>query len=223
VLVRSTTKAGKIVLKATADNLKPAEIEFASKPFNSVNGLSLEMPFDNLPVNLSRGATPAGESFKMTRQFLEIANISAGSNAEKAKNSFDDNETTDWTSDGKAENAWIKYDLAETANINQVVLKLVGWRTNSYPVQISVDGRVVFTGNSPRSLGYVTFTFPPVQGKSVKIELTGNASNRDAFGNIIEIPGTPDAQSAAGKGGTKNALGIVEAEIYAPLADGKIK
>jgi beta-galactosidase len=220
VLLRSTRKAGKIALKATSGNLKPAEIELNTKHFNSINGLSFEMPFANLPVNLSRGATPSGESFRPSRRFIEIAGLSAGSNAEKAKNSFDDNEMTDWTSDGKAENAWIKYDLAETANISQVVLKLVGWRTNSYPVQISVDDRVVFTGNSPRSLGYVTFTFPPAAGKSVKIELTGNASNRDAFGNIIEVQGTPDKTSSADKGG-KNMLGIVEAEIYAPVPDGK--
>jgi beta-galactosidase len=222
VLLRSTTKAGKIVLKATAGNLKPAEIELTSKPFNSINGLSLEMLSANLPVNLSRGATPLSESFKPLRQSLEIAGITAGANADKARNSFDDNELTDWTSDGKAETAWIKYDLAETASINQVVLKLVGWRTNSYPVQISVDDRVVFTGNSPRSLGYVTFNFPPASGKSVKIQLVGNASNRDAFGNIIEITGQPDPKSSADRGG-KNILGIVEAEIYAPLAGGKDK
>ena len=34
---------------------------------------------------------------------------------------------------------------------------------------------------------------------------------------IIEIPGTPDAQSSAGKGGGKNTLGIVETEIYEPV------
>ncbi len=217
VLVRAGVKAGKIILKADAENLKSAEIALDSKPFQTINGLSLEMPFDNLPVNLSRGATPAGESYKRSRQTVEIANVTAGSNADKARNSFDDNETTDWTSDGgKPETAWIKYDLAQTAQIAQVVLKLVGWRTQSYPLQISVDDKVVFTGNSPRSLGYVTFSFPTTTGKSVKIELTGNASDRDAFGNIIEIQGTPDKQSSADKGG-KNILGIVEAEIYAPL------
>jgi hypothetical protein len=62
----------------------------------------------------------------------------------------------------------------------------------------------------------VTLSFPPTAGKSVRIELIGNASSRDAFGNIVEIPGTPDAQSAAGKGGAKNTLGIVEAEFYSP-------
>lgn len=216
VILRSTTNAGKIVLKATAENLKPAEIVLNSKPFAESNGLSLVIPSENLPVNLSRGATPLGESYKMIRQTITIANVTAGSNSDKAKNSFDDDETTDWSSDGKAENGWIKYDLSNTANVNQVVLKLVGWRTQSYPIQISVDDKVVFTGNSPRSLGYVTFTFPPTPGKSVKIQLTGAASNRDAFGNIVEIGGTPDPKSAANKGG-KSILGIVEAEIYAPL------
>ena len=195
----------------------PATIEINSKPFAENNGLSLEMPFDNLPSNLDRGATPSGESFVMSRQTVDIANVSAGSNSDKAKNSYDDDEATDWTSDGKTETAWIKYDLANTANVNQVVLKLVGWRTQSYPIKISIDEKVVFTGNTPRSLGYVTLNFAPTRGKTVKIELTGDANNRDAFGNIIEIGGTPDAQSSAGKGGGKSVLGIVETEIYAPI------
>jgi hypothetical protein len=153
----------------------------------------------------------------LSRQTVDIANVSAGSNADKAKNSFDDDETTDWTSDGKPETAWIKYDFAHNANVNQVVLKLVGWRTNSYPIKISIDDKVVFNGNTSRTLGYVTINFPPKIGKAIKIELMGSANNRDAFGNIIEIPGTPDAQSAAGKGGLNDRLGIVEAEIYQPF------
>ncbi|MDQ3063507.1 MAG: DUF4982 domain-containing protein [Acidobacteriota bacterium] len=219
LIIRTTNKAGKILLNAAAENLKSASIELSSKTSQAKDGLSLEMPFDNLPSNLSRGATPPGESFKMLRQPVQIINVSAGSNSDKARMSFDDDETTDWTSDGKTETAWIKYDLAKTENLNQVVLKLVGWRTQSYPIQISVDDKIVFNGQTPRNLGYVTFDFPPMQGKSLKIKLTGNANNRDAFGNIIEIPGTPDAQSAAGKGGAKNMLAIIEAEIYAPIEE----
>lgn len=101
-----------------------------------------------------------------------------------------------------------------------MVLKLRGWRTQSYPVRVLVDGRVVFEGNTPRSLGYVTFAFPPVAGRGLRIELTGSASNRDAFGQIVEIPGTPDAQSSAGKGGAKGTLAIIELEIYEPVAAG---
>lgn len=216
VLLRSTRNAGKIKLKATAKNLKSAEIELNSKPFKTENGLSLEIPSENLPVSLTRGATPFGESFKMIRQPIEIKNVSAGSNSDKANNSFDDNELSDWSSDGKAENAWIKYEFEKEEKINQVVLKFIGWRTNSYPIQILIDEKEVFLGTTPRSLGYVTLSFPETSGKSLTIKLNGEASNRDAFGNIIEIMGTPDANSAANKGG-KSVLGIVEAEIYAPV------
>lgn len=214
VLLRTTTTAGRITVQAQAENLKSASVELNSKLFKTENGLSLEMPWDNLPVNLKRGATPLGESFKPSREPVQIARITGGSNQDKAGNSTDDDETTDWTSDGAAGTAWIKYDLTQESKLNQIVLKLVGWRTQSYPLKISVDDKVVFTGDTARTLGYVTINFPETTGKTVKIELTGSANNVDAFGNIIEIPGTPDKQSAAGKGGARNTLGIVEAEIY---------
>jgi beta-galactosidase len=205
-----------MVLSASADGLKSARIQLISKPFSSTKGLSLEMPSDGLPADLSRGPTPPGESYKPTRQPIEVARVAAGSNIERAISSIDDNEATDWSSDGQPNGAWITYEFSRPAKIDQVVMKLVGWRTQSYPLQISIDRKVVFTGNSPRSLGYVNFTFPPTIGKSVKIELRGEASNRDAFGNIVEIQGAPDPKSSANKGG-KNILGIVEAEFYAPL------
>ena len=213
VIIRSTTKAGGISLIALSEGLGGANAMLPSHPVSVANGLSTFFPSDGLPVNLSRGPSPRGKSFKITRRTIEVAGVSAGSNTDKAKNSFDDDETTDWTSDGKIEAAWIKYDFAAVSSIDQVVLKLVGWRTQSYPIRISVDGKVVFTGITPRSLGYVTLKFAPTSGKSVQIELTGNASNRDAFGNIVEITGQPDPQSAANKGG-KATLGIVEAEFY---------
>lgn len=214
VLIRSTTKAGKITLNAASGNLRPAAIQIESRPFRTNDGLSLSAPADLLPENLDRGPTPASKSYKVSRRSLEVAGVSAGSNAEKAVNTIDDNEVTQWTSDSMPGTAWIKYDLRAPSKIDQVCLKVVGWRTQSYPIRISVDDNAVFTGMTKRSLGYVTISFPPVMGKAVKIELTGDATNRDAFGNIVEIPGAPDAQSSAGKGGAKNVLGIVEAEIY---------
>ncbi len=51
-----------------------------------------------------------------------------------------------------------------------------------------------------------------------KIELAGEATNRDALGNIIEITGAPDPNSAANRGGATK-LGIVEAEFYRSLKD----
>jgi hypothetical protein len=185
---------------------------------NVTDGLSREMPADGLPPFLGRGPTPAGPSFVVTRRPLKLARAEAGANAEKAAASFDDDETTAWASDGMLENGWVRYDFGRQATVGEVALKLTGWRTQSYPVRILVDDRVVFEGSTPRSLGYVTFAFPPATGRSLKVELTGSASNRDAFGNIIEIPGTPDPQSSAGKGGTKGTLSIIEIEVYEPVA-----
>jgi len=151
---------------------------------------------------------------------VKVTSTEAGANAEKAAASFDDDETTAWASDGKPANGWVRYDFGRRATVGEVALKLTGWRTQSYPVRILVDDRVVFEGSTPRSLGYVTFAFPPATGRSLKVELTGSASNRDAFGNIVEIPGTPDQQSAAGKGGAGGTLSIIEIEIYEPAAGG---
>ncbi|MEO6394258.1 MAG: sugar-binding domain-containing protein [Pyrinomonadaceae bacterium] len=217
VLIRSTTKAGRITLRATADGLTAADIQLNSKPFTSTGGLAESFPADGLPVNLTRGPTPSGESYAITRQAIEVSHATAGSNSDRSVNSVDDNERTDWSSDGGVNTAWISCQLAAPTTVDQVVMKLVGWRTQSYPIRILVDDKVVFEGPTPRSLGYVTFTFPPTTGKAVKIELTGNPTNRDAFGRIIEITGLPDPNSSANKGGGKNILGIVEVEIYQTL------
>ena len=220
VIIRSTAKAGRVVLRATAAGLKPASIEIVSHPSKTEGGLSTEMPDTALPVLFSRGPTPAGPSFTVSRRSVSIERVTAGSNEDRAAQSFDDDETTEWASDGKLSNGWIRFDFKQPATVGEVTLKLTGWRTQSYPLRILAGDRVVFAGSTPRSLGYVTFSFPPVTAESLRIELTGGASNRDAFGNIIEIPGTPDPQSSAGKGSAKNTLSIVEIEIYEPVVGG---
>ena len=221
VIIRSTTKAGKVVLRANAEGLKPASVEIVSRPAAAAaDGLSREMPGEGLPAYLGRGPTPAGQSFVSTRSPVKVARAEAGAHAEKASASFDDNEMTEWASDGKLANGWVRYDFEREAAVGQVTLKLKGWRTQSYPVRILVGDRVVFEGSTPRSLGYVTLAFPPAVGRSLKIELTGSASNRDAFGQIIEVPGTPDPKSSADKGGARGTLSIIEIEIYEPVAGG---
>ncbi len=213
VMIRSTTKAGKIELSAHSDGLGGSAAIIDSKPSSHTDGLSTSFLSERLPSFLGRGPTPRGESYKTIRRTLDVASVTAGSEFEKAQNTLDDNELSEWISDGKPDTAWIKYELAKPDRIDQVVLKLVGWRTQSYPLQISVDDKVVYTGITPRSLGYVTFSFPATTGKTVKIELTGPATNRDALGNIIEITGAADPNSSANKGGATK-LGIVEAEFY---------
>ena len=179
VIIRSTPRAGKIVVSAAAEGLAPASIEIVSQP-GQVN----EMPDAGLSSYLLRGPTPAAAPLKLTRQPVEIAGVSAGAKAEQARQSFDDDETTQWTSDGPLANSWIKYEFARTARVGEVTLKLANFRTRSYPIQIMVDNRVVYTVATPRSLGYVTLTFPPVSGRSLKIQLMNNKEGPLA---IVEV------------------------------------
>jgi hypothetical protein len=214
VIVRSLPVAGRITIRATPDKLKAASIELISRQVKVADGLSLEMPAEGLRSNLERGATPPPTPLVNTRHAVLIAGATAGANADRASKSYDDDETTDWSNDGNRSTGWIKYEFAKPATVSEVTLKFAGWRTQSYPIRITVDDKEVFAGQTPRSLGYVTIKFAAMAGRSMKIELTGSASNRDAFGNIIEIPGTPDPQSAAGRKPSNGTLGIVEAEIY---------
>ena len=142
-------------------------------------------------------------------------NVSAGAHTETTNQSIDDNETTEWASDGKLANGWIRYEFAQPAPVSEVTLKLANWRTRSYPIRITVDDKVAFEGETPRSLGYVTLAFPPVTGHSLKIELTGRPKDIDAFGQIIEVTGQKDAPSEDSN--RKGTLSIVEIEIYGPV------
>ncbi|HEY7087275.1 MAG TPA: DUF4982 domain-containing protein [Tepidisphaeraceae bacterium] len=214
VLIRSALQPGKITLTASSDGLRPATIELESNAVSVADGLSLDRPDANLPSNLERGPTPDGDSIHPTRVPLRIVAARASDHADRAALSFDDNETTSWAGDG-----WIEYDLQSPAALSEVTLKMGGFRTRSYPLRITVDGREAFTGSTPRSLGYVTPTFPPVTGKTVRIEAAGESSDRDAFGNIVEVgpndvaPSTrPTSRQAA-----RNRLDIIEAELYSPL------
>lgn len=126
-----------------------------------------------------------------------------------------------WASDGKLGAVWVAYEFARAARVSEVVLKLTGRRTQSYPLRVLVDDEAVFSGETPRTLGYVALSFPPSAGRRLRIEWSGAAGDRDAFGNVVEIPGTRDPQSAAGKGGGKSALSVIEIEIYEPVGGGR--
>jgi len=121
-------------------------VTIVSRPIKVIDGLSLEMPDAGLRPYLERGPTPAGPSFTMSRRAVHIARAEAGSNEDQVVKSFDDDETTEWASDGKMANGWIKYDFAQPAQVSEVTMKLTGWRTQSYPIRILVDGKVVFAG-----------------------------------------------------------------------------
>jgi beta-galactosidase len=218
VLIRSLPQAGKIAIKASAQGLKPASIELASKPLEVKDGLSTVFPAANLPASLKRGPTPSGDSVTPTRKPLRIAGAAAGAKAEEVGKTFDDNENTSWKNDGKRDTAWIQFELERSATVSEITLKLGGWRNKSYPLRVTVDGKQAYVGTTPKSLGYVTLPLKPTPGKAVRIELVGAIDEKDGFG-MVEVTGKKldDTKDSGGKG----ILEIVEVEIYGPVTPSK--
>ena len=218
VLIRSTTKAGQVSLTAQSDGLKTASIAFKSVPVKVSGGLSLDMPYDGLKPEFRRGPTPQGPSFVPSRKALEIESVTAGANVNEARASFDDNELSDWVNDGKLSTAWIKYTLKEESLVNEVNLKLNNFRSRVYPLRILVDDKVVFEGNSERSLGYFNAVCKPTRGKTVTIQLKAENSGKDDSNIGVEMGGKKlDDGVARDDANAKGSLSIIEAEIYQKL------
>jgi beta-galactosidase len=216
VLIRSALAAGKIKLTATADKLEKAVLVFESTPVEVIDGLSKSFPADGLTSNLERGPTPKGSSFTPIRETLQIVNATAGANTKNVKASFDNNELSSWTNDGKQSTAWITYQLVKKSRIDEVILKLNGFRTRQYPLRITVDGKEVFNGLTDLSLGYVLVKCKPTVGSKVSIYLADN-SLTDSKPQMVEMNGKnlDDGNSPALNG--KGSLAIIEVEIYKTL------
>jgi hypothetical protein len=159
------------------------------------------------PAHLDRGPTPATPSFTVSRLAVPVASV----DAPDGNKSIDDDETTAWTSQAGAAPE-ITYTLARPARLAEVELKLTGWRERSYPLQIYVDGQEVWTGVTPKSLGYVTLPLKPVQGRTVRIVLAGQAEEGGGM-RLTEVANQANTATGA-KGVSTATLSIVEAEFY---------
>lgn len=213
--IRSTTKAGSIIITAKADGLQTATLQLQSKSVIVSNGLTTALPNEGLKCSLDKGPTPLSSSIIVTRKPLQIVDIIAGAKQEKAKDSYDDNEASAWSNDGKLNTAWIEYDLGEPSVINQVVLKLNNFRTKTYPVRISVDGQKVFEGVTSKSLGYVTLSFAPKSGRRVKVEMTSASTVYED--KTKEVNNQKLGDGVDGNATEKGSFSIIEAEIYGPV------
>jgi hypothetical protein len=222
VLVRTTTRAGEIRLKARAEGLPEAEITVTSNRVNPEEYL----PQLSLQGSLSRGETPSSPSFRELARSLRIASATAGCDAGHAGRSFDDNELSEWKNDGRLSTAWIRYKLEHKAFIDDICLKLTGWRLRSYPLEIYAGKRLIWNGETERSLGYIHLTpHRRVKADEITVRLKGAGKDEDAFGGIVEVAepaaGELDLFKAKNGGETKNELRIVEIEFLESLTQSK--
>ncbi|WP_455667060.1 glycoside hydrolase family 2 protein [Phocaeicola sp.] len=216
-LIRSLTTAGTVRVTAKADGLQPAEISFTSLPIEVKDGLSKYIPGNNLEGRLTRGETPLTPSYKDTKVDVNILSAVAGANNEDAANSFDDNELSEWKNDGRAGTAWITYHLERAARVDEVCVKLTGWRLRSYPLEIYAGDELIWSGETDKSLGYVHLKVKPVLTNEITIRLKGASKEGDAFGQIVEVaaPAAGELDLFKAKDGDKinHELRIVEIEF----------
>jgi hypothetical protein len=217
VLIRSATTAGKIMVKADADGLKGAALSLETKLFAKENGLAKLLPSDGLPSRLQRGPTPSGPSYGITRVSVDIVKATAGANSDSAFASFDDNELSDWHNDGKLSTAWIEYELQRETLVSEVVLKLNNFRSRSYPLRITIDGKELFADTTQRTLGYFTAVCKPQMGKRLRIELTSPA-DQPTDNRMTEVSGKKlDDGVVRDDKDAKGTLSIIETEVYEKL------
>ena len=214
VLVRTTMKAGAIRLKASADGIKPATIKVRSEKMKEKGNSQLSI----INSSFTRGETPLSPSYTEQAYSIEILSATSGYDSEHTARSFDDNELSEWKNDGRLSTAWITYKLAKKAIIDDICLKLTGWRLRSYPLDIYAGNELIWSGETERSLGYVHLKpSKRVATDEITIRLRGAGKDEDAFGGIVEVAepaaGELDLFKAEGGADTNSELRIVEIEF----------
>ncbi len=219
ILVRSTTNAGDIHLSADAEGLDPAYIVVNTSAVDATDdGLEKNTPSLTLPCRLDRGETPLSPSYTELAVSVPIISATAGYDADHALRSYDDNELSEWKNDGRLSTAWITYRLKKKAVIDDISLKLTGWRLRSYPLEIYAGKQLIWSGETDRSLGYIHLTpTKRVKSDEITIRLRGAGKDKDAFGGIVEVAepaaGELDLFKAKNGGETKSELRIVEIDL----------
>ncbi|WP_293901498.1 sugar-binding domain-containing protein [Sphingobacterium sp. UBA5670] len=220
VLLRTQyDKSGRVVLKAISNGLLSDSAVWTVQPIKTVGNYFVKESNENLPSFLERGPSPAKATLVQLKKSLKIRTATAGANLEKVGQSYDDNELSDWVNDGQLGTAWITYTLQEKSDIDEIDLKLNNFRSRSYPLQVFVDDKLVFDGNTDITLGYCTLSFPRTKGERVTIKLK-NAPFTAKENNQVEMGGKKlDDGVARNDANAKGTLSIIEADIHQVLAN----
>ncbi len=211
-LLRSTTTPGEIKITATAWDLPSESITLTTVPVEVADGLSAYMPSRSLKGHLGMGPTPQTPSYSDRLTDVPVKSIEAGSNQQDAMLSRDDNEKSQWISDGNLSNAWITYNLERKAEISDITLKLAGWRKRTYPIEVYAGDTLIWKGWTPKGLGYIHIRpEEKVASDRITIRQVGGMTEKDAF-SMKELAGGP-ASDLDIRPAKEYQLAIVEAEF----------
>lgn len=219
VLVRSTCQAGTFALSAKAvdgsllgiASLEGQTVECPVKDgfYVDASGTMCEADWaKSLPVYLERGETPLSESFTQKYNTIGIRDITVAVNADKSKMMIDDNEDSEWSSDGLLQNSWVKVNLEREAAVSQITLRLKSFRSTSYPLQVYAGDVLIWEGYTPKTLGDCYLNIDsPVASAEYTIKMVGPATVKEAFGTMTELAAKQKVNTAESK---SNILSIIE-------------
>lgn len=237
VMVRTTKTPGEITLTATPLSastvsgtlLSAATLSISSVPCEVKDGFYIDdkgqaMEADwaaLLPSYLERGETSALPSYKQELTAVDIKSIEVAVNTKDVGKMTDDDEATQWKSDGLLDNAWIRVTLVRPAMIKNISLRMNGFRTTSYPLEViaeNVDGDStdangvpLWQGYTPKNLGdcYLAIDHP-VMTDTYLIRMMGEATVKEAFAAMTELAAKKNVSTKASK---SNVLSIIELEM----------
>ena len=213
VMLRSLTKAGTVRLTAKAEGMPEATITLATNPVEVAGGLSEWLPSDGLKPVLDRGETPAEPSFRQWRRGVQIVSAEAGSGNDP-RLSFDTYENTSWESGNAKDGAWITYTLAETTTIDDLCIKMKGFRATTYPIAVYAGDSLLWQGWTPKALSYVHIPLKNSPAtNTITIRSLGESTTKDAFGAVQELDARNNDKAVEGK----YSLKIIEVEFLKNL------
>ena len=187
VIIRASEQPGEVTLRAQVEGLGTESITFTTIPVEVKDGLSTYLAGESLPSRFDRGETPSTPSYTDKKVSVRIKAAETAANKDLAANSYDDNELSEWTNGGRLSAAWITYQLERYAVVDEISLKLTGWRMRSYPLEIYAGDELIWSGNTERSLGYIHLPMKPVRTNAITLRLKGATHDSDAFGQITEV------------------------------------
>ncbi len=214
VMLRSLAKAGTVTLTAKAAGLPEAKLTLTTKAVEVKDGLTTYMPSDGLKPVLDRGETPSTPSFKQWRREVPIDSAVCGSGNDP-KLSFDTYENTSWESGNKIDEAWITYTLMEDTQIDDICVKMKGFRATTYPIAVYAGDVKVWEGWTPKSLSFIHIPLKNApKSRTYTIKSLGASTTKDAFGAVKELDSRNDDKMSVG---SKNAIKILEIEFLKNL------
>ena len=186
VMLRSLTKAGTVKLTARAEGLGEATVTLATEAVDVKDGLSRWLPSDGLKPRLDNDP----------------------------KLSYDTYENTSWESSNRQAEAWVTYTLAEDTRIDDICVKMKGFRATTYPIGVYAGDSLVWKGWTPKSLSYIHIPLKNApKTNKFTIRSLGESTTKDAFGAVQELDSRNNDKAVKGR----FSLKIIEIEFLKNL------